>query len=77
MEHIVNFLGKLGKKKLIDGVTHEDIKLYQEITELMDSYVTEPHIEKSPKENEMEDMELFVKLEKNQACIELKIWNYL
>ncbi len=62
MEHIVNFLGKLGKKKLIDGVTHEDIKLYQEITELMDSYVSEPHIEKSPKDDEMEDMELFVKL---------------
>lgn len=62
VEHIVNFLGKLGKKKLIDGVTHEDIKLYQEITALMDSYVSEPHIEKSPKNDEMEDMELFVKL---------------
>lgn len=62
MEHIVNFLGTLGKKKLIDGVTHEDIKLYQEITELMDSYVTEVHTKDTSKKHETDDMELFVKL---------------
>lgn len=50
---------QLGKKKLIDGVTREDIELYQEVTKAMELLGEEQIREKISKND---DLELFVRM---------------
>lgn len=59
MEKIREFREKLGKKKLIEGITREDVKLYQEVSKIMDSFI-KTHQEKISHDND--DLELFVRL---------------
>lgn len=52
---------QFGKKKLIDGVTREDIELYQEVTRAMELLGEEQTSEKISK-NDDDDLELFVRM---------------
>lgn len=60
MEKIRKFRDKLAKKKLIDGVTREDITLYQEVSKVVDSFVDNQAQEKFSSVDD--DIELFVRL---------------
>lgn len=60
MEKIWKFRDKLAKKKLIDGVTREDITLYQEVSKVVDSFVDNQAQEKFSSVDD--DIELFVRL---------------
>ena len=60
MEKIRKFRDKLAKKKLLDGVTREDVALYQEVSKVMDSFVDNQTQEKISSVDD--DIELFVRL---------------
>lgn len=60
MEKIREFREKLGKKKLIEGITREDVKLYQEVSKIMDSFIDKTYQEKISHDDD--DLELFVRL---------------
>ena len=60
MEKIRKFRDKLAKKKLIDGVTREDVALYQGVSKAMDSFVDNQAQEKISSVDD--DIELFVRL---------------
>lgn len=52
------FISKLGNKKLSDGVSREDVELYQRGKELLES---------SKNDTSYDDLELFVNLIKTNA----------